>query len=101
MAIEIVDFPIKKWVDLSIAFCKRSPEGNHFSNQHISGFSHLLLESRVSDWWSVGPRKQQPYDLRHPYAKERVDLLIFNTWHIYMTYSNSKKSSIMEELLKP
>ena len=27
MAIETVDFPINSMVDLSIAFCKRSPEG--------------------------------------------------------------------------
>ena len=27
MAIEIVDFPMKKLVDLSMAKCKRSPEG--------------------------------------------------------------------------
>ena len=28
MAIEIVDFPINSMVDLSMAKCKRSPEGN-------------------------------------------------------------------------
>ena len=29
MAIEIVDFPIKNMVDLSIVFCKRLPDGNY------------------------------------------------------------------------
>ena len=53
MAIEIVDFPSYKMVDLSMAKCERSPEGNLFFNviTEKSVNFRICIEIHQNTWW--------------------------------------------------
>ena len=64
MAIEIVDFPINSMVDLSIAKCKRSPEGIQCILFLV--FTCLAAKNTSDQRQTAAPNKSGSFFTNHP-----------------------------------